>query len=356
MNADIYKRWVIKLAAHEPYQADFDAAYEGMAEEGVSMEDRVDIAEAASKLHEERRRSAEKTERLAKGYGAGVSRFMDGYDDPWGPTGRYGRDLPKYGRSPAMDALGDLRMYGNAFIKFNTEGEKRMEKIDWHKPLRTLSSRGKPLPEKKVYTYKSGKQRVVWIDERVYPVDDHGCAVATIQYPGYGLRRPGQKIVENVPEEKFFLGLGRNPDGTYWLTDGGAASDMGTMNSWKTHVANCWIVDTRKSAEPPKAIVHDPEDYVTIYAHGGNTFTSLMMTKAKAEAYVSEPGEQVVRVRITPAPADTSRYVQLFRRKGSNEPWRINAFSNRQEITASEIRDWKAGCGIMEFVDIKVRD
>lgn len=238
---------------------------------------------------------------------------------------------------------------------FNTEGEKQMEKIDWSKPLRAFKTPSHEVVDAKVYTYKSGKQRVIWVDGRVYPVDDQGRAVADVDY-GPNWVRKGSQIVENVPEEKFFLGLWRETDGSYWLTDGGTVSDMGTMNYWKRLMTDQphWIVDTRKSAEPPKTIAHDPEDYVTIRMGLAGAVTSHLMIKRRAEAYVSEPGEQVVRVRTTPAPVDTSRYIQLYRQAGQNDAWEIDGRGDgRQEFTWSEL--YRAR-GYHEYVYIKVRD
>ena len=280
---------------------------------------------------------------------------------------RWVRDLPvyrpvcKWAEMPTH--AGRLDDYVNQTLsakKFNTEGEKQMEKIDWHKPLRALNSHGEPQDEE-ARTYKSGKQRVVWVDERVYPVDDQGRATAEVWYSGDRHSWPrvgalkGSKLVENAPEEKFFLGLYRPGNGQYEITDCGQTTTMGVLNRWKRLMADQpnWIVDTRKSAEPPKAIEHDPKDYVTIYTRRDDTFTSHLMTKAKAEAYVSEPGEQVVRVRTTPAPVDTSRYIQLWRSKES-DPWRINKLGDgRQEYTWEEA-DKKTG--YHEYVNVKVRD
>lgn len=201
-----------------------------------------------------------------------TDRFMDGYDDPWGPAGRYGGKLVNWMvQSRAGVSVDDL---GEAVPeeKFNNEGEKQMEKIDWRKPLRALSSSGRPQPEKEVRPYKSGGRRIVWIDDRVYPVDEQGCAAADVWYnqdsrPRVGAPK-GFKLVENVPaEEKFFVGLRRLPSGTYVLTDGGVPTTMSAVDCWKGLGAPGprWVVDTRKSAEPPPA--HDPKDWAVVF-HG----------------------------------------------------------------------------------------
>ena len=257
-----------------------------------------------------------------------TNRFMDGYDDPWSPTGRYGRNLPKYGGRLTEETA--QRAVGNAFIKFNTEGEKQMGKIDWHKPLRAFKTPSHEVVDAKVYTYKSGRQRVVWIDDRVYPVDDQGRAVADVDY-GPNWVEKGFQIVENVPEEKFFLGLARNLDGIYWLTDGGTVSGMGAMNHW--------IVDTRKAAEPPKAIEHDPKDWtvVRVYSNGATESFGLM-TESDARLRSADGSVIAVRIRTTPAPADTARYIQLWRAT-ENAPWRINTDGHgRQEFTWDETK------------------
>ena len=286
-----------------------------------------------------------------------TDRFMDGYDDPWGPAGRYGGKLVNWMvQSRAGVSVDDL---GEAVPeeKFNNEGEKQMEKIDWHKPLRLQRYAVRPGGEDpQVKTYKSGRQRVVWVDERVYPVDDQGRAMADVTYPGgYRVRR-GATMVENAPEEKFFVGLARNLDGTYWLTDGGMVSDTGTMNYWKKLMGSTphRVVDTRKSAEPPPA--HDPKDWAVVF-HGDEDDSAAcdeaLMTKAAAELRSSGMGT-AVRVRTTPAPVDTSRYIQLYRRAGTNEAWRINKLGDgRQEYTWAEA-DKKSD--YYEYVNVKVRD
>ena len=277
---------------------------------------------------------------------------------------RWVRDLPVYRPVRKWTEMptytGRLDDYVNQMLsakKFNTEGEKQMEKIDWHKPLRAFKTPGHEVVDAKVYTYKSGRQRVVWVDERVYPVDDQGRAVANVDYELNWVQK-GHQIVENVPEEKFFVGLYRHfGNGTYWLTDCGQTTTMGVLNSWKRLMADQphWIVDTRKSAEPPKAIAHDPKDWAVVF-HGDEDDSAAcdeaLMTKTAAELRSFGMGT-AVRVRTTPAPVDTSRYIQLYRRAGTNEAWRINALDGRQEFTW-EGADKKSGWN--EYVNVKVRD
>lgn len=262
---------------------------------------------------------------------------------------RWVRDLPVYRPVRKWTEMptytGRLDDYVNQMLsakKFNNEGEKQMEKIDWHKPLRAFKTPGHEVVDAKVYTYKSGRQRVVWVDERVYPVDDQGRAVADVDY-GSNWVKKGSKLVENVPEEKFFVGLYRFGNNRYKITDCGQTTTMGVLSSWKRLMADQphWIVDTRKAIEPPKAIEHDPEDYVTVWFDKYDDepkASNYVMTRTEAEASVSEPGEQVVRIRTTPPPADTARYIQLWRAT-ENEPWRINALGNGcQEFTWDETK------------------
>lgn len=68
--------------------------------------------------------------------------------------------------------------------------------IDWKKPLRSTAGDYAPM-----VTYKSGGARVVWVADRVYPVDNCGRAVASVKYPDFDPARLGEVIVENVPEE-----------------------------------------------------------------------------------------------------------------------------------------------------------
>lgn len=360
MRYDEYMRWAERLAAHKPGSDKWNEVwgrlwvspyFPGCAiiYQGINVE--------ARKLYKERRRPLKGRD--------GSSVWIDEFADPWGPNGRYGaalvsRDLEGgyvkpavfevcnnifrpmrwYGCSPAKSAMPDVDMVRSLHrTLFNTEGEKQMEKIDWYKPLRALKAPGHEIVDAKVYTYKSGRQRVIWVDERVYPVDDQGRATANVDY-GPNWVQKGQQIVENVPEEKFFVGLARDPNGTYWLMDGGMVSGMGTMNYWKRLRTGLphWIVDTRKSAEPPQAIAHDPEDWTTIYTTAdGRVDNTGLMTKSEAEEECSLLGEQVVRVRTTPAPVDTSRYIVLWR-EGPSRPWRIDKFGDgRQEFTWAEI-------------------
>lgn len=259
-------------------------------------------------------------------------------------------DLPQLGTleraMPGIDMAHSLHR-----TLFNTEGEKQMGKIDWHKPLRARSPVTGRVQDQKVYTCKSGRQRVIWADERVYPVDDQGRAVASVDY-GPNWVRKGQQIVENAPEEKFFVGLYRHcGTSDYFLEDGGVVKTRDQVEL--VEHPNQWIVDTRKSAEPPKAIAHDPEDYVTTFLDGDNVITSYLMTKRGAESYITEPGEQVVRVRTTPAPVGTARYIQLWRTH-EGAPWLVNALGNgRQEFTWDETKNRGVGpC----HTAVKVRD
>lgn len=283
----------------------------------------------------------------------------------------YCGDTVQYGRSPAgpwFEFNGTTDYLGIPIYKFNnSEGEKGMDKkIDWHKPLRALTvyanGRCEPTPgDPKVYTYKSGKQRVIWVEDRVYPVDEQGCAVADVDYHnGRGVYY-GYQIVENVPEEKFFLGLFRTPDGSYVITDGGAPGTLKNLEEvWKpcfrAHEPH-WIVDTRKSAAQPDPVKHDPEDWAVVYVNSvGGTTTFDMMTKDQAEAARLGPQCHVVRTRTTPPPADTARYIQLYRRAGTNEAWRINAFGKgRQEMTWAEAKT-QARYLSNEHCVVKVRD
>lgn len=263
----------------------------------------------------------------------------------------YCGDTVQYGRSPAgpwFEFNGTTDYLGIPIYKFNnSEGEKGMDKkIDWHKPLRALTvyanGRCEPAPgDPKVYTYKSGKQRVIWVEDRVYPVDEQGCAVADVDYHnGRGVYY-GYQIVENVPEEKFFLGLSRSPNGAYWLPSGGVPTTMSVLAPWSQLMKGAphWIVDTRKSAAQPDPVKHDPEDWAVVYVNSvGGTTTFDMMTKDQAEAARLGPQCHVVRIRTTPPPADTARYIQLWR-STANEPWRINKFGDgRQEFTWDETK------------------
>ncbi len=295
-----------------------------------------------------------------------TNRFMDGYDGPWGPTGRYGGKLANWmvQSRQTVKAARLAMMYGfGPPDKFNNEGEKQMEKkIDWHKPLRSLKPGWGENP--KVYTYKSGRQRVVWIDDRVYPVDEQGRTVAEVDYgvlPG-GTGRAGAvkgtKIVENAPEEKFFLGLYRHAGtSNYFLEDDGMLKTRAGVHLIERE--DQWIVDTRKPAEPPKEIVHDPKDWVAVYFNDDNE-TDIAVSKLMTETEASRRSfhKAIVRVRTTPPPADTARYIQLYRMKGSNGAWKINGWFDRQEMTADEaFRDKGQYMNRQnEYCNVKVRD
>lgn len=100
-----------------------------------------------------------------------------------------------------------------------------MSKIDWKKPLRTVDwemAKRTTGRQPEVYTFKSGSQRVVWVDDRVYPVDAQGCCTADVGYPGFRKCEVGDPIVENVPEEpKDHLHLYRR-EGEEWKIDFGS--------------------------------------------------------------------------------------------------------------------------------------
>lgn len=72
--------------------------------------------------------------------------------------------------------------------------------IDWKKPLRNIATGAYEGQHEKAYTFKSGKQRVIWIGDRVYPVDERGRSVAEVRYPGCTRAFIGTQVVENVPE------------------------------------------------------------------------------------------------------------------------------------------------------------
>lgn len=268
----------------------------------------------------------------------------------------------RYGYGPMQRALDDLRAYGKKFnnVKWfiDGEGEKDMDKkIDWHKPLQARNPETGRLQTQKVYTYKSGKQRVIWVDDRVYPVDDNGRMAADVHYPGWGYRKVGEYVVENAPEEKFFVGLyWLLSTGEYRLTNGGVpvARDQVQL----AEVRGCqWIVDTRQSADLTPA-KHDPKDWTVVRECGyGGTESCGMMTKSKSDAVAGVNGGTAVRVRTTPPPADTARYIQLYRLTPGKGPWKIdgNAMNSpRQEYPASRLR--KNGFMGNEYIHVKVRD
>jgi len=279
----------------------------------------------------------------------GTLMWVDEFADPWGSTGRYGKSIRISGLTPH---------------EFNTEGEKPMARIDWKKPLRALDMHGAPEPEKKVYTFKSGKQRVVWIDDRVYPIDDDGRTVAEVWYdkdsrPRRGVPK-GEQIVENVPEEKFFVGLERQKNGTYVLYNGGVPDTREAV--WEAARAAhtqrdlWWLVDTRQSAEPSKAIAHDPKDWTVVRIVRDQTIAMGMMTEAQAREHSARLGGAIVRVRETPAPADTARYIQLYRLTPGVGPWKIDGRPSNSPTHEYRWEDTlKNGYHGNEYVHVKVR-
>lgn len=80
-----------------------------------------------------------------------------------------------------------------------------MSNIDWTKPLRVLyfSEDGRVIGNggTPAYTYNSHGSRVVWIEDRVYPVDEEGRVKARVDYDECTWVQKGEQIVENVPEE-----------------------------------------------------------------------------------------------------------------------------------------------------------
>lgn len=270
-------------------------------------------------------------------------------DDSYEFGVRYGKSIPQ---KLALDRATLDRMWREIVdLQFNTEGEQKMEKIDWKKPLRVFPA-GERNKDQKVYTFKSGKQRVVWIDDHVYPVGDDGRAAATVSYSGTVSVLYGEQIVENVPEEKFFVGMWRGGDGRYYLEDDGVMKTRGEIGL--TETSRQWIVDTRK---PPKATEYNPKDYTVLYYDATDDSvacgTEYLTTKNRAEDHCA-PGEaaMVVRVRTTP-PVDTARYIQLWR-LSAHGPWMINTAGNgRQEFTWDETKN--RGTSSVRCA-IKVRD
>lgn len=400
MRTEEYERWVRRLVQYDPASAAAgsprDIAYLEMVEAGVPLKDRVAISMDAGNLWYRReeavvaaveRLRAADLEFATRPWRRGLPRYGGNLanDTAQRAAGKapelamgYCGDTVQYGRSLVEKSARLAASYGHGFIKAdqfphwlyafngttdyidvnnNSEGEKGMDKkIDWSKPLWAFKTPGHEVVDAKVYTYKSGRQRVVWVDERVYPVDDQGRAVANVDY-GLNWVKKGHQIVENVPEEKFFVGLYRLGNGRYEITDCGQTTTMGVLNSWKRLMADQphWIVDTRKSAAQPDPVKHDPTDYVVIYYGDEDetaTCVNRLLTQKKAKALCGST-DTIVRVRTTPPPVDTSRYIQLYRRAGTNEAWRINALDGRQEFTW-EGADKKSGWN--EYVNVKVRD
>lgn len=110
-----------------------------------------------------------------------------------------------------------------------------MSKIDWKKPLRTVDWAVAMLVtgrQPEVYTFKSGSQRVVWVDDRVYPVDEQGICAADVEYPGYRVCKVGDPVVENVPEPKRDH-LHLYPHGGKWYINACGKKQLETHEFWE---------------------------------------------------------------------------------------------------------------------------
>lgn len=270
--------------------------------------------------------------------------WVDELADPWGPTGRYGKSIPQ---QLTLDrAVLDSMWREIVDLQFNTEGEQKMQKIDWSKPIRGAVTGDK---------YEvMGKATIVGEHgQSVMILDDYGRQVGN---PRIATNNPQ---VENTPKEEFLVGLARDPDGTYWLTDDGEVSDMGTMNYWKKFMGDRphWIVDTRKPAEPPEAVEYDPKDWAVVTVVGEQrTVSTDLLTQYRATKMAADHGGVIVRVRTTPPPADTARYIQLYRTNAGGS-WKINAhcpaLGGGQEFTWDETKD--RGVNSWQTA-IKVRD
>lgn len=115
-----------------------------------------------------------------------------------------------------------------------------MSKIDWKKPLRTVdwaTAKRVTGRDLEVYTFKSDSQRVVWVDDRVYPVDEQGLCTADVEYPGFRKCEVGDPMVENVPEEpKDHLCIWLNdPLSGKASIDSLGGSQLQTKATWEKH-------------------------------------------------------------------------------------------------------------------------
>lgn len=76
-----------------------------------------------------------------------------------------------------------------------------MTALNFHKPL-TLAPDVNTYGHKyKVVPYNADGNRVVWVDDMVFPIDDTGKAIATVDYPDFVVEN-GEQLVVNAPEKK----------------------------------------------------------------------------------------------------------------------------------------------------------
>lgn len=104
------------------------------------------------------------------------------------------------------------------------------------------------------------------------------------------------------------------------------------------------IVDTLEPPEPPKTIEYDPEDYTVLHYDpldgSVGCGTEYLTTKDRAEVYCAlGEGALVVRVRTTPPPVYTARYIHLWR-SHEGARWLIYEMGDgRQEFTWDETKN-----------------
>lgn len=63
--------------------------------------------------------------------------------------------------------------------------------------------------------YNADGNRVVWADDRVYPIDDYGCVTANIEYPTKKAYVKGDQIIRNA-ESKDCIVIVKTSDRPTW--------------------------------------------------------------------------------------------------------------------------------------------
>lgn len=97
------------------------------------------------------------------------------------------------------------------------------KKINFRKPVEFVSQLDREYA--KLALYNADGNRVVWANDRVYPIDNYGCVIATIQYPTKKAYVIGDQIIRNV-ELKEYIVLVKTSDAPTWNVYEGRPSTL----------------------------------------------------------------------------------------------------------------------------------
>lgn len=97
------------------------------------------------------------------------------------------------------------------------------KKINFRKPVELVDPTARA--HAKLALYNADGNRVVWVDDRVYPIDDYGCVTANIEYPTKKAYVKGDQIIRNI-EPKDCIVLVKTSDKPTWNVFSSATSSF----------------------------------------------------------------------------------------------------------------------------------